>query len=65
MKPSAPDLSEPMLTTADLAEILRLDRKHVQNVVIHRPGFPKPYRLGGSLRWTRSDIQNYVAKCRA
>jgi predicted DNA-binding transcriptional regulator AlpA len=54
-----------MLTTADLAEILRLDRKHVQNVVIHRDGFPKPYRLGGCLRWTRADIQNYVAKCRA
>lgn len=53
-----------LLTTEDLARMFRLSRKHVQNRVIHHPKFPKPYRVGGALRWNAAEVQKYLEQTR-
>jgi predicted DNA-binding transcriptional regulator AlpA len=53
-----------LLTTGDLADIFKMSRKHVQNIVVKKKGFPKPYRIGRSLRWSQSEVLNYLEQSR-
>jgi len=51
MTVEAPDLMD----TGDIAKYLRVERKTVQNRIVHMPGFPEPLRgdehAAGNVTW--------------
>lgn len=48
------------LTAGDLAELLRLDEDHVRDRLSKRRDFPAAYRIGGALRWARTDVLDWI-----
>ena len=48
------------LTSADLAEQLGISQRHLHT--LNKAGkVPKPFRLGISVRWARSEIEEWLA----
>jgi predicted DNA-binding transcriptional regulator AlpA len=52
-------LLEPLLTTADLERLLRVDRRTITRLV-KRGELPAPLKLGGSNRWRPQDIKAVI-----
>ena len=48
------------LTSADLAKQLGISQRHLHT--LNKAGkVPKPFRLGISVRWARSDIEHWLS----
>ena len=54
-KQAATLLFQPLLTTSDLEELLKVDRRTVTRLV-KRGELPMPMKLGGSNRWRPQEI---------
>jgi predicted DNA-binding transcriptional regulator AlpA len=54
-KQTATLLFQPLLTTSDLEELLKVDRRTVSRLV-KRGVLPMPMKLGGSNRWRPEEI---------
>ena len=54
-KQAATSLFQPLLTTSDLEELLKVDRRTVSRLV-KRGELPMPMKLGGSNRWRPEEI---------
>ena len=54
-KQAATSLFQPLLTTSDLEELLKVDRRTVTRLV-KRGELPMPMKLGGSNRWRPQEI---------
>jgi len=54
-KQAATLLFQPLLTTSDLEELLKVDRRTVSRLV-KRGELPMPMKLGGSNRWRPEEI---------
>jgi predicted DNA-binding transcriptional regulator AlpA len=52
-------LLEPLLTTADLERLLKVDRRTIARLV-KRGELPAPLKLGGSNRWRPEDIKAVI-----
>lgn len=55
---------EQLLTAADVARVLSMDRKTVYRLV-GEGRLPAPYRLGRILRWSQESIQKYLDDSKA
>jgi len=51
-------LLEPLLTTSDLEQLLKVDRRTILRMV-KRGDLPKPLKLGGN-RWRKEDIEGVI-----
>lgn len=49
-----------MLTVKDLCELLKISRTTLRDIRMDA-GFPKPKKVGKSLRWSQSDIDAWLA----
>jgi len=47
---------EKLLTAEDLAKVFQVTRKTISNWLI-RGAIPRPVKIGGVVRWRRSDIE--------
>ena len=63
METSAPVL-EPLLTVRDLASILQLSEFAVRKLIDSEHG-PTAYRVGGSIRLYRTDLDDWIRSGRA
>lgn len=54
-----PDLP-PLMTAREVADHLRLSASTVRRLTKAGHGFPQPRRIGGSLRWLRAEINQYL-----
>lgn len=66
MKKQVIELDEDLVNTADIADMLRLQRKYVTNEVTKRADFPKPL-INLSRRtklWRRVDVVKYATQPR-
>jgi predicted DNA-binding transcriptional regulator AlpA len=59
-----PALSDPLVFRHDLARMFNRCTKSIDDLR-KKPGFPRPFRLGGTPCWTRSAIERYLAKLQA
>jgi predicted DNA-binding transcriptional regulator AlpA len=50
------------LTLADVARELGVSTRSVWRVLGSDKTFPRPFRVGGSLRWRRADIEKFKAQ---
>lgn len=50
---------EPMLTTQDVAELLKVSERHVRNLIKSKQ-LPKPLKFGRNARFRRSDISRIL-----
>lgn len=50
---------EPLLTTQEVADLMRISDRHVQNLVT-RGQLPSPVRLGRSTRFRRAEIRRFL-----
>lgn len=50
------------LDIAQIATVLRLNKKHVRDRVVHRPDFPRPVLAGGrySRQWLRAEVLDWA-----
>jgi predicted DNA-binding transcriptional regulator AlpA len=55
------DRSDP-LTLAEVAKKMRVSTRTLWRVLGSDKAFPKPFRVGRSLRWRRADIENFKAQ---
>ncbi len=59
---------QPLMSTADVGNILGVSARRVAESVAKVPGFPKPIRIPtlrggvGKPRWKQADIENWIAK---
>lgn len=51
-----------LLTTAEVAQILRVDVRTIRNRI--KAGELHPLSVGGAYRWTKQMVANYLAECR-
>ncbi len=63
-QPTATPLPKDLLGTADIAQMLQLNREHVVARVIKRPDFPAPaLRLSRkTVRWSRAVVELWLEK---
>jgi predicted DNA-binding transcriptional regulator AlpA len=52
-------LLEPLLTTADLEALLKVDRRTL-NRLVKRGEIPVPMKLGGSNRWRQAELARAI-----
>jgi hypothetical protein len=57
-KPTAPKIA-PLLTAQQAGAILRIEPRTLQNWR-HRGGGPKYVKVGGSVRYRREDLEEYI-----
>ena len=55
-------MSVELLTVHEIADILKLSKRHVQDRVVHQASFPEPYVIGGSRRWDKKDLFEWLSK---
>ena len=55
-------MTAPILTTDDIAELMRLPRRAVLDRVVKQPGFPKPIVGGRYPRWLAAAVFAFFAK---
>ena len=53
------DNLEPLLTTKEVADLMQVSQRHIQNMV-KRGQLPQPLRLGKSIRFRRADIRRFL-----
>ncbi len=53
--------SSPIWTVAQACEYLQICRAHFYSLIRTEPGFPKPLRLGQTVRFRAGDFEQYVA----
>ena len=68
MNPTIPNGSEssqsaipPLLTVAEVAKVLRISTRSVWRLV-NTGKLIKPVRIGGSIRWRRTDLENWIVR---
>lgn len=49
-----------LLTTADIAEMLRMNVAHVRDRVTHRPDFPRPFVVGGKKLYKKEEVEAWI-----
>ena len=49
-----------LLTVDDLSVLLKLTKRQVAERVTKRSDFPKPYQIGGALRWAEDEILQWL-----
>ncbi len=56
-----------LIDTADIAELLKVDRRYVTDRLTKRPDFPAPcVNLNRKVRrWNRADVEDYLRHRRA
>ena len=54
--------NDELLTSAEVAEFLKISVGHFVNVLSKKDGFPKPIRISknGGMRWRKSEIIGYL-----
>ena len=57
--PEQRDELEPLLTTQDVADLMQVSERHIQNLVT-RGQIPQPVRLGKSVRFRRAEIRRFL-----
>jgi prophage regulatory protein len=50
------------MTAESIAALLELNPDHVRDRLSRQPGFPDAFRVGGSLRWRRADVDDWIEK---
>jgi predicted DNA-binding transcriptional regulator AlpA len=58
------NLSEENFNMKELVEFLKVDRRTITRWIKEEPNFPKPFKIGRKLLWKRSEIEEYIEKCR-
>jgi len=53
-----------LMSAADIAEALRLKLRTVRDTLVRRPDFPTPLVVGGSKRWIKSEVQQWMLRQR-
>jgi predicted DNA-binding transcriptional regulator AlpA len=53
-----------LMSAADIAEALRLKLRTVRDTLVRRPDFPAPLVVGGSKRWIKSEVQQWMLRQR-
>lgn len=53
-----------MLTTEELAELLRLSKRQVAERVTKRKDFPRPFQIGGARRWYEHEVMQWLEERR-
>lgn len=54
---NTPDL----ISLKEVAAVLRMHPEHVRARLMRRIDFPRPLRLGGALRFERTEINDWIA----
>jgi excisionase family DNA binding protein len=54
-----PEPIEPLLTSREVADRMKVSERHIQNLV-KRGEFPPPIRLGKAVRYRPSDVQSFL-----
>ena len=57
--PEQRDELEPLLTTQDVADLMQVSVRHIQNSVT-RGQIPQPVRIGKSVRFRRAEIRRFL-----
>ncbi len=53
------DNLEPLLTSKEVADLMKVSEKHIQNLV-KRGQLPQPVRLGKAIRFRRAEIRRFL-----
>lgn len=53
-----------LMTTEDIASLLKLAKRQVAERVTKRKDFPRPYVIGGARRWNREEVFQWVEERR-
>ena len=53
-----------LITTKDIAHVLQMSRKHVQNTIITRRDFPKPIWRGRPNKYEKSEFEKWLLRQR-
>ena len=57
---SSPSGIPPLMTVNEVAKVLRVSTRSIWRLVTHHK-LVMPIRIGGSIRWRRSDIEAWIA----
>ncbi len=53
-----------LLTAAEIAAMLRMNRRTVAEKLTKRPDFPRPYRPGKAYLWSEDEIRDWIERSR-
>jgi excisionase family DNA binding protein len=51
-----------LLTVSDLCERLQLSKRTISRMVAAGDRLPRPVQIGRNVRWTESDIEEWIAQ---
>lgn len=57
-------MPEALMSIRELGSLLSVSRAEIYRL-IKKPGFPKPIKVGGALRWSLADVQGWLDSVRS
>jgi predicted DNA-binding transcriptional regulator AlpA len=54
-----------LLTSEDIGHLVQLSKRQVRDKLVHTPGFPKPFLIGGIKRWDKEEVMKWIKTQRA
>ena len=53
-------MEKKLMNTDEMVEIFLITKRTLQEWVKNNPDFPKPFKIGRRLLWTRSEVEAYI-----